>query len=92
MLSSGILQRVKSQAIANNTKKRSIFLLFVMSLYLPRSHLVGASSVLSVGKGKFLRTSGELRNSYCEAVNISPSEKHVGGGQKRKKKLESDVN
>lgn len=42
-------------------------------LYLPRSHRVGASSVLSVGNGKFLRISGELRNSYWEAVNISPS-------------------
>lgn len=42
-------------------------------LHLPRSHRVGASSVLSVGKGKFRRTSGELRNSYWVAVNISPS-------------------
>lgn len=57
-------------------------------LLLPRSQRVGASSVLSVGKGKFLRTSGELRNSYCEAVNISPSDRVVCQQRRHDKKEE----
>lgn len=41
--------------------------------FSPFSHRVGASSVFRVGE--FRRISGKLRNSYCEAVNSSWSER-----------------
>lgn len=46
-------------------------------MHWPLSQRVGASSVLSVGFGEFLRMSGELQNSYWEAVYIWPSEKNI---------------